>query len=91
MDKENVAHTHRTCHAHTQTDIYIYIIEYYSTIEENEIIEIIILSEVRQISYITYIQNLKKMIQIVTKKLIYKIETDSDFEKDYGYQRGKGG
>ena len=31
------------------------------------------------------------MIQIVTKKLIYKIETDSDFEKDYGYQRGKVG
>ena len=52
MGKENVAHIHRTRHAHTQTDIYIYIIEYYSTIKENEIIEIIILSEVRQIYHL---------------------------------------
>jgi len=67
-------HTHTR---HTHTDIYIYIIEDYSTIKENEIIEIIILSEARQISYdITNMQNLKKMIQIFTKKLIYKIETD---------------
>ena len=57
--------------------------EYYSAIKKNEImpcaatymdLEIIILTEVRQISYdITYMQNLKND----TNELIYKTETDS--------------
>ena len=69
-------HTH-TPHTHRRTDICMYITEYHSAIKENEVIEISILHEARQISYdITNMQNLKKMIQIFTKKLIYKIETD---------------
>ena len=63
---------------------YIYAVEYYSAINKNEImpfaatwldLEIITLSGVnqRQISYITYVWNLKND----TNELIYKTETDS--------------
>ena len=78
---------------------YIYVTEYYSAIKKNEImpltatwmdLEIVILSEVRerQISYdITYMQNLKKMIQmnLFTKQK----QTHRLRKQTYGYQRGK--
>ena len=77
---------------------YIYTMEYYSAIKKNEImpfaatwmdLEITILSEVRQISYdITYMQNLKKMIQmnLFTKQK----QTHRLREQTYCYL-GKGG
>ena len=67
---------------------YIYTMEYYSAIKKKEImsfaatwmdLQIVRLSEVteRQISYITYIQNLKKS----TNELIYKSEKRNTYRK----------
>ena len=50
-------------------------------------LEIIILSQRKTISYITYMWNLKND----TNELIYKTETDYRYRKMYGYQRGKVG
>ena len=73
--------------------------EYYSATKKNEIIsfaatwmdlEIIILSKwdrERQISYITYMCNLKKMIQM---NLFTKQKPTHRQRKTYDYQRGKG-
>ena len=67
---------------------HIYTMEYYSAIKKKEImsfaatwmdLQIVRLSEVteRQISYITYIQNLKKS----TNELIYKSEKRNTYRK----------
>ena len=76
--------------------------EYYSAIKKNEImpfaatwmgLEITILSEVSQtekdkhhMTSLIYMWNLK----YDTSELIYESETDSQTQRTYGYQRGKG-
>ena len=76
--------------------VYIYTVEYYSTIEENEVIpfaatwmdlEIIILSQRKTNIYHLYV-NSKKIIQVnlCTKQK----HTHRQREQTYGCQRGKG-
>ena len=74
--------------------------EYYSAIKKNEImsfaatwmdLQMIILREdkERQISYITYMWNLKKMIQM--NLFTEQKQTHKHRKQTYGYERGKGG
>ena len=80
----------------------IYTMDYYSAIKKNEVmpfaatwidLEIIMLiksDRERQISYITYMQNLKK--ENDTNELIYKQKLSHRLtEETYGYQRRKVG